>query len=760
MCRVYLHQGIILPLRCSWLIVEFTRPVRPWGKPSAYRWLALTFYFSTACSLVSAQVTDLSQQHNQTENHGAAKIVSALLRHQWDLLDTAQRAILGEIDQQFYKLESRSKKPKSNEAHSTFAKTQATVEKKLVQLLGSITNVVRVTIVNGLTKTAETEPVTLPGDTGALFIRIQSGDKETRYETLSYDLSSDQDSIHYVVAPAGVTWALIELSHLPAGRTSLLLKLDGIKDRWIPLLVDVSTPLPGRLKIAVLSDRDGKPVPAMVRMVWTTDGTVRKPSNALELAPQFDNQGSPADPRNAMLPGKLAGEYWCVPGPFDMMVSPGDWEITIRRGIEYTPITDSFTVDSGQSINKTYPMRRWVDMPKRGWYSGDAHVHFRMLSDTDAKHMMTWAKSEDIHVTNILKMGDINRTWFQQRGFGPDSHYIDGDFVLVPGQECPRTHEQLGHILALNTRGMVRNPQHYYLYDEVFDAVHAQGGLTGYAHVGSNNFHVHRDMSINVPAGRADFVEIMQFGKLATPLYYEFLNLGFKLTAAAGSDVPWGGTVGEVRMYAYVGSQPFSADAWFDAVKRGRTFVTNGPMIEFKVDEAMPGEEVIVTAGQVVRVKAKAWCDPQHMTQASIQIVQNGDVIQRTNAQVGATEMTVDFSLPSGNGFWIAARATCGNGSQAHTTPVYVIRKSLRFWKYASVDKLVRKRLESLNEVEAVVATARNLHHQGRIDYHRPWMQFSLQSTDLLTRVAKAREFYGHLQAVVHRERAIRTNNE
>ncbi len=144
-------------------------------------------------------------------------------------------------------------------------------------------------------------------------------------------------------------------------------------------------------------------------------------------------------------------------------------------------------------------------MRRRGWWSGDDHVHCRILSDDDARRLMAWVQAEDIHLANIVKMGDIYRTYFEQRGFGPDYRVVDGDYVLAPGQECPRTHEQLGHILAMNITSMVRDTDHYYLYDEVFDAVHAQGGLTGYAHVNSGTFHVHRDMSLNVPRAEGRF---------------------------------------------------------------------------------------------------------------------------------------------------------------------------------------------------------------------------------------------------------------
>ena len=53
------------------------------------------------------------------------------------------------------------------------------------------------------------------------------------------------------------------------------------------------------------------------------------------------------------------------------------------------------------------------------------------------------------------------------------------------------------------------------------------------------------------------------------------LNLGFRLTAAAGSDTPWGSTIGEVRTYVHTGAQ-FDVDTWFRNLKAGHTFVING----------------------------------------------------------------------------------------------------------------------------------------------------------------------------------------
>jgi hypothetical protein len=101
-------------------------------------------------------------------------------------------------------------------------------------------------------------------------------------------------------------------------------------------------------------------------------------------------------------------------------------------------------------------------MRQLGWWSGDDHVHTRIVSDDDARQVMAWVRAEDVHLANIVKMGDIYRTYFEQRGFGPSNRVIEGEHVLAPGQECPRTHDQIGQALAMNITAMVRDPERYF----------------------------------------------------------------------------------------------------------------------------------------------------------------------------------------------------------------------------------------------------------------------------------------------------------
>ncbi len=691
---------------------------------------------------------------------GVVDFAGRAARNYWYLFSAEKRADLDAINRELRQAQQQLDKARDDEARRTAADRGTPAATQLLEIVKACPRLVRVDLTAEHPVLIPNGPFELPGDTGALLFEVVSGGEGMSYSTSTLDVSlppGDASTATVDMPASGTTYAVVGFEHLPVGRNILSVEFRRPGQSAARFPLNLTMPAPGRLKLTVLSDDTGKPAPAMVRLVWAVDGQLRQPANGIEFAPQFDKQGKASGARNSNLPGPLADSFWCVPGPFDMTLSPGDWRIGVRRGVEHEVIFEDVTIRSGETLERTYRPKRWVDMRKRGWWSGDDHVHCRILSNEDARNLMAWVQAEDIHLANIVKMGDIYRTYFEQRGFGPNYRVVDGEYVLSPGQECPRTHDQIGHTLAMNITSMVRNPERYFLYDEVFDAVHAQGGLSGYAHVNSGMFHVHRDMTLNVPRRKVDFVEILQFNNLGTRLYYEFLNLGCKLTASAGSDVPWGGTVGEVRAYACLEKKRFSADAWFEAFRRGRTFTTSGPMLEFRVDNALPGDELRLKADRKLRIRARAWGDPKRMSPVTLEIVRHGEVIRSAESQdPKRPEVQLDFTMDAGYGCWIAARARGGEGTSAHTTPVYIMREGLRFWKFDGLEDLITKRLDSLAQIEQIVADAKKLDAEGKLEKDRYRKQLALQGDALLERVTQARNLYADLKRTAEAERGPR----
>jgi len=396
-----------------------------------------------------------------------------------------------------------------------------------------------------------------------------------------------------------------------------------------------------------------------------------------------------------------------VDGAFDVRVPPGDYTIAISKGFEYGRRTESVKLAPGGSVAKEYRIERWTDMPSRGWYSSDDHIHLRR-SPGDDPSITRWIAAEDIHVGNLLQMGDFWTTYFSQYAFGPAGRYQDGSRILSPGQEEPRTPE-IGHTISLGAREFVRNSREYYSFDRLFDAVHNLGGITGFAHQGIS-FHGYRGMALNTLRGKTDFLELAQFcvqeGPLPTENYYRYLDLGYKLTALAGSDFPWCGPefaqIGNARFYAQVGG-PLTFERWFAAVRAGHTFVTTGPMLFLTVNGKMPGDTVDVPRGSKVRIVAEALGVQGQIPLESLEVVGHGKVLGKAD-RANPARMAVELEAPVDHGIWIAARCSAGKGQMAHTTPVYVTVGGGGFENPANLEKNRQAAEAHLKEIEGELA--------------------------------------------------------
>lgn len=60
--------------------------------------------------------------------------------------------------------------------------------------------------------------------------------------------------------------------------------------------------------------------------------------------------------------------------PFSVKLPPGRYDVTVERGKEY--LTFEKSVDVGDKpLELTIPLKRWINLAERGWFSGDTHTH-------------------------------------------------------------------------------------------------------------------------------------------------------------------------------------------------------------------------------------------------------------------------------------------------------------------------------------------------------------------------------------------------
>jgi len=459
----------------------------------------------------------------------------------------------------------------------------------------------------------------------------------------------------------------------------------------------------------ITEENSEKHTPVRVRIIDSNGDETALPNEAISIMYGRDDK-----PERF---GFQPDDSFYVDGVFNIELDAGKYQVHLSKGVEYLDQTIKITLDEGEQKELNIEMKRWVNMPELGWYSADDHIHIRR-SPRENPLILKWIEAEGLNVGVMLQMGDIWTTYFSQYAFGEEGVYKENESLLTSGQEEPRTHE-IGHTIAMVADEFYRERDYYYLYDKYFDEIHKLNGIMGYAHQGII-FNGSRGMTMDVLDDKVDFLELIQFcvqgGPLLTQNYYHFLDLGYKLTATAGSDFPWCGNgkrfgvegppwnarIGNVRFYTHINGD-FNYDSWKENLKDGHTFATSGPMLIFDVNDKLPGEELNLEKKGKVTISAKALGNHQQIPLSKLEIIAHGKVIKEiipNNSDQSTEQLTLEFDLKIEKGIWIAARCYAGPSQAAHTTPVYISINNKGFHNDETLQEYLKLNEEYLNELE------------------------------------------------------------
>ena len=97
-------------------------------------------------------------------------------------------------------------------------------------------------------------------------------------------------------------------------------------------------------------------------------------------------------------------------------------------------------------------------------------------------------------------------------------------------------------------------------------------------------------LPVDVALGKADYIEVVGFSdhKATAAVWHRLLNLGFRLSAGAGTDAMANyaslrGPVGMNRVFLQTGGDT-SAEALHKALREGHSVASNGPLLALQVD--------------------------------------------------------------------------------------------------------------------------------------------------------------------------------
>src|SRR5204863_825339 len=112
-------------------------------------------------------------------------------------------------------------------------------------------------------------------------------------------------------------------------------------------------------------------------------------------------------------------------------------------------------------------------------------------------------------------------------------------------------------------------------------------------------------------------------------LYYQILNCGLRIAPSAGSAsgvLP--NPVGYNRVYVHVDGE-LNYDRWFEALRAGRSFVTNGPLLRVRADSQYPGH--IFTAPEKLEIELTGILEGRDHVE-SLEVIRDGRVIRKVPA--------------------------------------------------------------------------------------------------------------------------------
>lgn len=388
-----------------------------------------------------------------------------------------------------------------------------------------------------------------------------------------------------------------------------------------------------------------------------------------------------------------AKQYAYIDGACEVALPAGTITADIWKGPEYRPQTVETTLAAGK-LALRLSVERWTDLREQGWYSGDTRAHY--LSPHAA---LLEAAAENLAVVNVLAFEDhITDQFGKSVPAIPNILDFSGQ---KPALETPghlvavnthNTHPVLGSLGLLNTHRVVY-PLTFGGPDGVDDwtlrdwcgQCHRKGGLV----VWTRAWHEARDFPLGEPladlilgtvdAFEIDFYEDSPFDVLSD--WYGLLNCGFRVPLAGGSGKDSNGLpLGAMRTYARLQpGESLTYKGWIDAVRAGRTFATNGPLLSFTVDGHDPGAVIDVeSAGRPVRVRAEA---RGIVPFEHLELIAGGQVMATAAASGDPGTAIIETEWPVTASGWLAARCR-GNhllphrpAAQrvfAHTSPVYV----------------------------------------------------------------------------------------
>lgn len=294
----------------------------------------------------------------------------------------------------------------------------------------------------------------------------------------------------------------------------------------------------GELTVEVVDSTTGQPIAARMHLYA---GRNPGPATATKRPVKLNMPNS----------AEFGGHFY-IDGKATLPLRMGLYNFELEAGPEYLTQSGHVEIERHADDSKRIEMKRVTDLAKEGWYGGDLDVR---------------RKKNDLPL--ILRAEALH--------FTPPTEAATTDTKDI--KDLPPQLELDGHLIA-------RTPYAWNL--PVWLASGKLDAIELIHHHSLRNGVVDNERD-GRPRDKSFFPGPRGNGRWSETVYYHVLNCGLRIPPAAGSGSGFNDSpVGTNRVYVFCGSG-FSQEAWWEGLKAGRVFVTNGPLLRPMVEGRPPG---------------------------------------------------------------------------------------------------------------------------------------------------------------------------
>jgi hypothetical protein len=444
-----------------------------------------------------------------------------------------------------------------------------------------------------------------------------------------------------------------------------------------------------QVTVSVVDADSGDPIPARIYL-QSSDGTPYFFESAADEGTAFRYEKQRRQNENSQEYHTTVSAHRCLAA-----VPAGTYTLTVERGKTYFPSQQTFEVSDADVALPPVQLKRWIAPEKRGWYSGDTHIH-RQIHE-----LRNIVLAENLNVvfplTNWVTLSDTPPSSGDKNldiGVPDQLIHVDDEHVIWPRNTeyeifrvADRRHT-LGALFVLGHKGglqqtvppwkpvveAARAADPHVLFDmdklawpfamvlptlapdATYELANNHMWRTEFAF---REWYTPTPSFIQPPFGGTEGGE-SEWIDFTLGMYYTLLNCGFRMPPSAGTangvhPVP----AGFGRVYVHL-PDGFDYQAWRKGLQQGRSFITTGPMLfataqgkqpghTFKFDDAASGEipihievtsEQPITFGEVL-INGR----PDHLLRA-----------RHEKTEAGAYRAVIDQTIKPTRSGWFAVR--------------------------------------------------------------------------------------------------------